>query len=117
MRKQLSVISALTILIAASFVLVRHLKGSHQATQSPYVNQLSSSVRGLSAQEIDDLLNGRGMGYARTAELNGYPGPLHILELEEKLELSTEQAQKIEAVFQEMNTEAKRIGKEIIEHE
>jgi hypothetical protein len=45
---------------------------------SPYVPELASPVRGLSAQEVDDLLNGRGAGYARTAELNGYPGPRHM---------------------------------------
>ena len=40
---------------------------------------MSSPIRGLSEQEIDDLTNGRGMGLARAAELNGYPGPLHVL--------------------------------------
>ena len=62
-------------------------------------------------------MNGRGAGYARTAELNSYPGPLHVLELEEQLQLSPAQRQKIRAVFKKMNTQAKEIGKEIVERE
>lgn len=38
---------------------------------SPYVEQLDSSVRGLSSEEVDNLLKGKGAGYARMAELNG----------------------------------------------
>lgn len=32
----------------------------HPSPKSPYVDQTKSPVKGLSAQEIDDLLNGRG---------------------------------------------------------
>ncbi|MCV4784044.1 DUF305 domain-containing protein, partial [Escherichia coli] len=55
------------------------------AAPSPYVAQLESPVRGLSAQEVEDLLAGRGAGYARTPELNGHPGPAHVLEFKEQL--------------------------------
>ena len=55
--------------------------------------------------------------YARTAELNSYPGPLHILELKDQLKISTAQVQKIEAAFQEMDAEAKALGQQIIERE
>ena len=36
--------------------------------------RLNSPVRGLSPQEVDDLQNGRGAGYARMAELNSQRG-------------------------------------------
>lgn len=116
-RKLKMIFPSLIILSAVSFTVFTHLKASSQVTESPYINQLSSSVRGLSTQEVDDLLNGRGAGYARTAELNSYPGPAHVLELREQLELSAEQIQRIETVFQEMNTKAKSIGQEIVERE
>ena len=38
-------------------------------------------MKALSDQQIADLKAGRGMGLALAAELNGYPGPMHVLEL------------------------------------
>lgn len=86
-------------------------------SRSPYVEQLGSQVRGLSKQEVDDLLNGRGAGYARSAELNSYPGPRHVLDLKQKLNLSPKQTQQIEAVFKQMQVQAKQLGQEIIKRE
>lgn len=84
--------------------------------QSPY-SQLDSPVQGLSAQEVDDLVNGRGAGYALTAELNSYPGPRHVLDLAQDLNLSPRQRQQVETIFRQMNTEAKQVGQEIVELE
>lgn len=53
----------------------------HNNFRSPYVEKLDSPVRGLSSEEVANLLNGKGAGYARTAELNGYPGLRHVLDL------------------------------------
>jgi Spy/CpxP family protein refolding chaperone len=118
MQRRLRVIaSPVIILSVVSFAVFTYSRASSQVAQSPYVNQLSSPVRGLSAQEVNDLLNGHGAGYARMAELNSYPGPAHILEIKEQLNLSVEQTQKIEAAFQTMNAEAKRIGRDIVERE
>jgi len=89
----------------------------HPVPTSPYVDQAESPVRGLSAQEIDDLLNGRGAGYARTAELNSYPGPRHVLDLKQELSLSPSQAAAIDTVFEDMQGEAQRIGKLIVDKE
>ena len=118
MSKKIKVIlPALIILAVAGVAASFQLQASHQDKKSPYTQQISSPVRGLSAQEVDDLLNGRGAGYARMAELNSYPGPLHVLELKEQLNLPVAQVQQIESVFQSMNAEAKRIGAEIVERE
>jgi hypothetical protein len=57
---------------------------SHQ----PYAGLEQRSIKALSGQQIDDLKNGRGMGLALAAELNGYPGPLHVLELADRLGLT-----------------------------
>lgn len=84
------------------------------AAASPYVGQLTSSVRGLSAQEVEDLRAGQGMGFARMAELNGHPGPLHLLELQTELALSADQIAQIKAIFDEMSGEAKPLGGEIV---
>lgn len=84
---------------------------------SAYISQLDSPIRGLSAQEVDDLMNGRGAGYARSAELNGYPGPRHVLDMRQELGLSPEAAAQLEAIFAGMNAEAQRLGHEILQRE
>lgn len=84
------------------------------AIPSPYVAQVTSPVRGLSAQEVADLRAGRGMGYARMAELNSYPGPRHLLDLQKELQLSTEQITAINAIFVEMEQHAQSLGQQII---
>jgi hypothetical protein len=49
-------------------------------------------VKTLSDEQIADLKAGRGMGLALAAELNGYPGPSHAVELAGPLDLSGEQS-------------------------
>ncbi len=77
----------------------------------------SSPVRGLTAREVDDLLNGRGAGFARTAELHGHPGPRHAIDLAPELALTPDQRAAAERIFTSMNAEAKRLGAEIVERE
>jgi hypothetical protein len=87
------------------------------SARSPYAMQTESSVRGLSAQEVDDLLQGRGMGLARAAELSGYPGPRHVLDLAADLGLMPAQRTAAEAIFGRMQEAAKTLGAQIVEHE
>jgi hypothetical protein len=49
----------------------------------PYSGMQSRSNKSLSDLQVADLQSGRGMGLALAAELNGYPGPSHVLELAE----------------------------------
>lgn len=106
---------AITFLLAAS--TGTRLQSAEQSTLSPYAAQLNSPVRGLSTQEVDDLLEGQGAGYARVAELNNYPGPRHVLDLQQKLNLSPDQIQQIEGTFQQMQANAQQLGQKIVEHE
>ncbi|MEO8319793.1 MAG: hypothetical protein ABI561_15865 [Bradyrhizobium sp.] len=64
------------------------LSGSALA-QSPYAGMQDRPVKALSEQQVADLKAGRGMGLALPAELNGYPGPSHLLELADRLNLSS----------------------------
>ncbi len=57
------------------------------------------------------------MGLALAAELNGYPGPSHVLELANKLELSADQRASVKALFDSMKAEAMPIGSKLIEQE
>jgi Spy/CpxP family protein refolding chaperone len=94
-----------------------YLAGSNPERTSPYVSQLDSPVRGLSRQEVDDLLNGRGAGYARSAELNGYPGPRHVLDMREELTLSPQVVAQLEAIFSHMENRARQLGQQIVHQE
>src|SRR5438132_12594991 len=85
--------------------------------QSPYAGMQTRSIKALSEQQIADLKAGRGMGLALPAELNGYPGPIHVLELSDKLGLSSEQKSRIEDLFQSMRAEAVPLGEKLLAQE
>jgi hypothetical protein len=88
--------------------------GAALAQVSPYAGQQTREIKALSAQEIDDLLNARGMALAKAAELNGYPGPLHSLELADKLGLSPEQLWAIKDIKAREEAAARSLGAEIV---
>jgi Spy/CpxP family protein refolding chaperone len=84
---------------------------------SPYAGFTDREIKALSTEEIDGLLNGDGLGMALPAELHGYPGPKHVLELGTMLDLTPDQRREIEEVFDDMKTVAQSLGKTIIERE
>jgi hypothetical protein len=71
----------------------------------------------LTAAQVKQLLDGDGMGLAKPAELNQYPGPKHLLELAADLNLSPEQRREIERIRAAMLVAAQRLGAEIVEAE
>ena len=91
--------------------------GSVLAQQQPYANLQTRSIKTLSDQQIADLNAGRGMGLALAAELNGYPGPIHAIELAGELHLSPEQITKLRALFEAMKAEAIPLGASLISQE
>lgn len=74
----------------------------------------SRPIKALSEEQIAGLRDGKGMAMAMPAELNGYPGPLHVLELATQLSLSEEQIARTEQLFAEMRHQARTAGEEII---
>jgi hypothetical protein len=85
--------------------------------QSPYAGLQSRSIMALSEQQVADLKNGRGMGLALAAELNGYPGPSHVIELAAKLNLTLEQRRRVEQLFAAMKQEALPLGARLLDQE
>ncbi|MGH6689848.1 MAG: Spy/CpxP family protein refolding chaperone [Gammaproteobacteria bacterium] len=53
------------------------------------------------------VAGGRGAGMAFAADQNGYPGPMHILELRERLALTADQVAKAEALMRAMFDESR----------
>ena len=57
------------------------------------------------------------MGMAKAAELNGYPGPLHVLALARDLRLAETQVSQVTAIRNRMSAAALPLGAELIERE
>jgi hypothetical protein len=86
----------------------------HKQGDSPYADLRGRSIKALSEQQIADLKNGKGMGLALAAELNGYPGPLHVLELGDALSLSASQRADVQRLYDAMKSEAVAVGEQLI---
>src|SRR5438477_10400548 len=96
--------TAALVLIAGSA-----LAQSHQ----PYAGLQSRPVKALSEQQIADLRAGRGMSMALPAELNGYPGPLHVIEHAQALALTPNQLAGMRRLYHEMKGEAAALGERL----
>jgi Spy/CpxP family protein refolding chaperone len=99
-------------------VLILVATGVHAGAQSqparPYAGLETRAIKALSDQEIADLTAGRGMGTALPAELNGYPGPAHVLEYADQLELTAQQRGGVQQLFDSMKSEAIPLGQKLI---
>jgi hypothetical protein len=80
----------------------------------PYSGLQNREIKALSPGDIAALTEGRGMGLAVPAELNGYPGPVHVLELADQLGLTGEQREQVKVAFESMKAEAIPLGKKLI---
>jgi Spy/CpxP family protein refolding chaperone len=87
------------------------------AGHSHYAGMESRDIKALSPSDLEGLRAGRGMSLALAAELNGYPGPLHVLELGEKLELTQSQRAATQELFQRMRTAAVAAGEKLVSAE
>ncbi len=63
------------------------------------------------------IATGRGAGLAFVADQNGYPGPLHVLELKDRLKLTTEQDAKVQAMLAAMFAESRPKSARLLEAE
>jgi hypothetical protein len=86
-------------------------------TSSPYAGQERREIKTLSKEEVDAYLTGDGMAFAKAGELNHYPGPKHVLDLADQLQLSDEQRRRTQALFEEMKFNAVSLGKQLVDKE
>ncbi|MBT5049289.1 MAG: hypothetical protein HOM58_12385 [Rhodospirillaceae bacterium] len=84
---------------------------------SPHNKSTHHHIKALSPDRIEALQTGAGAGYALPAELNGYPGPRHVLDLADALHLTQEQRQETARLFERMKAEAIPMGRKIIQQE
>lgn len=102
----------LGLILLASGAIAQH---AHQAEKNaPYAGLQTREVKSLSDQDIKELREGRGWGLALPAELNGRPGPAHVLELREELDLNAEQITAVTEEFDNMRAAAILAGERLI---
>lgn len=87
------------------------------AYTSQYVGQEHRAIKSLSEEDIKELQRGGGWGLAKVAELNGVPGPAHLLQMKDEIPLTPAQVKEIEALYETMNQQAIQFGTELIELE
>jgi Spy/CpxP family protein refolding chaperone len=83
----------------------------------PYAGMQSRAIKALSAEQVADLKAGRGMGLALSAELNGMPGPSHLLQMGEQLGLTEAQRARVQTLFDAMKSEALPLGETLLSQE
>jgi Spy/CpxP family protein refolding chaperone len=108
--------SRLYLAIAVALAVLTSAQAQH-APASPYSSWEHRSVKALSHEQIADLRAGRGMGMALPAELNGYPGPVHVLELADRLGLTEPQRARVQELHAAMKAETVPLGERLIAQE
>lgn len=105
-----SLVLMIAILPLAAFAQDR----GHGENSAPYAGFETREIKSLSEQDIEELRRGGGWGLALPAELNGRPGPAHLLELGEELNLSASQIEAISSIYEQMRTDAVAAGERFI---
>lgn len=103
----------LLMTLVASFLC----RAESAPVSTPYAGQESREIKALSPEDVQAYLSGKGMGLAKAAELNGYPGPSHVLALSSQLGLTPEQERLSRALFASMEAKAISAGAPLVEEE
>ena len=86
----------------------------NHGVQTPYAGMQNRAIKSLSDNDIKELRRGGGWGLALAAELNGMPGPAHMLELKEQIALNQNQVTKTQALLDDMRKAAIPTGERLI---
>jgi Spy/CpxP family protein refolding chaperone len=106
-----------TVAAVATLLALPTLPAAAQEHHPGYGEGQSTQVKTLTQAQVDELLAGAGMGMALPAELNGFPGPRHLLELADSLDLTAEQRGTVQDIFDRMQREARALGAKVVEAE
>lgn len=109
--------AALLLTVLAGRTMAQDHHGGPNRAATPYASMMTREIKGLSAEQVADLRAGRGMGLALSAELNGYPGPVHVIEHAAALDLSPDQRRRTEDLVEAMKAEAIPLGERLIDAE
>ena len=105
---------SITVAFVTALLGFAGVVAAQQAHPSKYAGQETRAIKSLSSEDIAELRRGGGWGMARAAELNGVPGPAHLLELKNAIPLSENQIGAIAAIKREMTRKAVAQGEKLI---
>lgn len=105
------------LLTAACLSALQAVAQTAPVAPGPYAGQQVRTIKALSAADMAELMAGQGMGLAKAAELNGYPGPAHVLEHADALALTHEQRHATHMLLDEHKARARRMGSALVEAE
>lgn len=105
--------STLLLALAICMPLSTLAQDSHRASM-PYAGMQNRAIKSLSDTDIKELRRGGGWGLALAAELNGMPGPAHLLELKDQIPLTQDQVAKTQALFDDMRKVSIPAGERLI---
>lgn len=106
--------SARWVTACASMALLAVAATGQAETATPYAGQQDRKIKALDPGFAKGLREGAGLGFAKSAELNGWPGPLHVLELANALNLSDAQLTQVTAIREDMLAKAIPLGEALI---
>jgi Spy/CpxP family protein refolding chaperone len=105
------------VAFVTAFLVLAVAAAPASAQHQPYSGQQERELKALTAEQVKQYQAGAGMGYAKAAELNHFPGPMHALELADQLKLTTEQRAAIQRLMDRHKDEAKALGAELVSAE
>ena len=91
--------------------------GAANPPHAPYAGQESREIKALDPAFVEGLEAGAGLGFAKSAELNGYPGPAHLIELADQIPLDADQLSAIVGIRDAMRSEAIVAGRALLQSE
>jgi Spy/CpxP family protein refolding chaperone len=104
-------IPALVVALVLAVAGVAHAQSGHGHGQHRHGGADDAQAHRRVEQclrEFDQVVaDGRGFGLAFAADQNGYPGPLHVLELKDRLALTPAQETRMRALFDTMLVDAR----------
>jgi hypothetical protein len=112
--KRIIAVAALGAWVASSAAIAG---AGSEAASAAYAGQQTRDIKALSERDIAGLLEGQGAGMAKAAELNGYPGPAHTLDLKDPLGLDAGQVAASEALMSAHKARARVLGATLVEAE
>lgn len=109
-----------TRIVTTTVIVTAALLGASSASWSQHGHGHPGGHQAAEAcsAEFDQVVGeGRGFGLAFAADQNGYPGPMHVLELKDQLKLTADQEAKAQALVQAMFAESKPKSARLLEAE
>ena len=88
----------------------QHMK-SAAATQMP---QAMAQHHAFLEAERQAIERGEGFGMAMAADMNGYPGPKHVLDMKKELKLTPTQEAAMQKLMADMKEKALAKGKDVL---